>query len=143
MDRGPGMVPEGCGPSRLQAPPPPSQAGWSRGSAHRNHGEEVPKRGLALTRCRARGGARAWGASLDLPWARSVMRTSPALFEFLSPSLAVGWVASRRGSRSSACGGGRVASACGADAVDVGEQCKAKAFNLRSAISLRFARLVT
>lgn len=48
MDRGPGMVPEGCGPSRLQAPPGP-QAGWSRGSAHRNHGEEVPKRGLALT----------------------------------------------------------------------------------------------
>lgn len=23
MDRGPGMVPEGCGPSRLQAPPGP------------------------------------------------------------------------------------------------------------------------
>lgn len=41
------------GPGRLRAietaGPPRPQAGWSRGSAHRNHGEEVPKRGLALT----------------------------------------------------------------------------------------------
>lgn len=41
------------GPGRLRAietaGPPRPQAGWSRGPAHRNHGEEVPKRGLALT----------------------------------------------------------------------------------------------
>lgn len=41
MDRGPGMVPEGCGPSRLQAPP-----GWME----QGIGSSEPRRRGSQTR---------------------------------------------------------------------------------------------
>lgn len=135
------------GPGRLRAietaGPPRPQAGRSRGSAHRNHGEEVPKRGLALTPAAGHGRGTGLGgiagSSLDAIGDAHV----PGLFELVVSMTARGL--------------GGVAARVAEFGLWGREGCKrmrrrrrrrwramqSEAFNFRSAISLRFARLVT